>query len=322
MKEIPGEHVRAQRLPMKAVCIHEFGGLEAIKYEELSRPVPGNGQALLRVKAAGVGPWDGWVRAGKSVLTHQLPLILGSDLSGIIEEVGPDVYDFKPNDEVFGVTNPQFTGAYAEYALVETAMIARKPMRLNYIEAASVPVVASTAWQMVFEHSEVDSTKRVLVHGAAGNVGAYVVQLAKLVGALVIATSYTRDVEYVLALGADEVIDVQEARFDERVKEVDVVIDTVGGEIIDRSFELLKAGGALISSVAMPDQGKAARYHVRAAFFLVKVTTAGLGKLADLLDSGQLRTNVGEVLPLSKARIAHEMLAGRPHKRGKIVLEV
>jgi NADPH:quinone reductase-like Zn-dependent oxidoreductase len=307
---------------MKAVRIHEFSGLEAIKYEELSRPVPGNGQALIRVKAAGVGPWDAWVREGKSVLPQPLPLILGSDLSGIVEEVGPDVSDFKPNDEVFGVTNSQFTGAYAEYALAEAFMIARKPMRLSYIEAASVPVVASTAWQMVFEHGEVDSTKRVLVHGAAGNVGAYVVQLAKLVGANVIATAYTRDVEYVRALGADEVIDVQTARFEERVKNVDVVIDTVGGEIIDRSFEVLKAGGALISSVATPDQDKAARYRVRASFFLVKVSTAGLTELADLLDSGQLTTNVGEVLPLAEARVAHEMLAGRPHKRGKIVLAV
>jgi NADPH:quinone reductase-like Zn-dependent oxidoreductase len=201
-------------------------------------------------------------------------------------------------------------------------MIARKPRRLSDVEAASVPVVASTAWQMVFDHGHVDGTKRVLVHGAAGNVGAYVVQLAKRARADVVAAVYTRDVEYVRTLGADHVIDVQTGRFEERAKDVDVVIDTIGGEILDRSFAVLKPGGVLVSSVASPDPDKAARYRVRGVFFLVTVTTAGLTTLADLLEAGQLTTNVGEVLPLADARLAHEMLAGKPHKRGKIVLAV
>jgi len=307
---------------MRAVRIHRFGGLEAIVYEDVPRPAPAKGQVLIRVMAAGVGPWDAWVRAGKSALPQPLPLILGSDLSGIVEDVGPGVAGLHPGDDIYGVTNSRFTGAYAEYAVAEAAMIAPKSRRLNYIEAASVPVVASTAWQMVLDRGQVDGTKRVLVHGAAGNVGAYAVQLAKRTGAEVIATSFTRDVEYVRTLGVDRVIDVQTARFEEKVRDVDVVLDTIGGETLDRSFEVLKSGGVLVSSVARPDPGRAAQRHVRGVFFLVAVTSDGLTRIADLLDAGQLTTNVGEVLRLAEARRAHELLAGKPHKRGKIVLAV
>ncbi|MBI5570438.1 MAG: NADP-dependent oxidoreductase [Desulfomonile tiedjei] len=307
---------------MKAARVHQVGGLEAIVHEEVSRHEPAEGQVLVRVKAAGVGPWDAWVRAGKSALQQSLPLILGSDLSGVVEDVGSGVSAFYPGDEVFGVTNSQFTGAYAEYAVADAAMIAHKPRRLSYVEAASVPVVASTAWQMVFDHGQVDGTKRVLVHGAAGNVGTYAVRLAKRVGAVVIATFLTRQVDYVRALRADQIIEVQTTRFEDRVKDVDVVIATIGGQNLDRSFEVLKSGGVLVSSVAMPDQEKAGQHHVRGVFILVAVTSEVLTKLADLLDSNQLTTNVGEVLPLANARLAHEMLAGKPHKGGKIVLVV
>jgi NADPH:quinone reductase-like Zn-dependent oxidoreductase len=322
MQEDSAAHARALTQLMKAVRVHEFGGLEAIVYEEVERPAPGAGQVLVHVKAAGVGPWDAWVRAGKSAIPQPLPLVLGSDLAGVAEGVGPDVSGFQPGAEVFGVTNAQFTGAYAQYAVAEAAMIARKPARLSYVVAAAVPVVASTAWQMVFDHGQVDSTKRVLIHGAAGNVGAYAVQLAKRAGAEVIGTAFTRDVAYVQSLRADQVIDVQTARFEEHVQDVDVVIDTIGGETLDRSFAVLKAGGVLVSLVAMPDQEQAARRGVRAVFFLVKVTSEGLTKIGELLDSGQLTANVGDVLPLADARLAHEMLAGKPHKPGKIVLTV
>ena len=307
---------------MRAVRIHRFGGVEAVVCEDVPRPAPGEGQVLVRVMAAGVGPWDAWVRAGRSALPQPLPLILGSDLSGVVEALGPGVSGLHPGDDVFGVTNSQFTGAYAEYAVAEAAMVACKPRRLSHVEAASVPVVASTAWQMVFDHGQVDSTKRVLVHGAAGNVGAYAVQFAKRAGAEVIATAFARDVDYVHTLRADGIIDVQTARFEDRVKGFDVVIDTVGGETLDRSFEVLKPGGVLVSSVAIPDQDTAAQRRVRAVFFLVAVTTAGLITIADLVDAGQLATNVGEVLPLVQARQAHEMLNGKPHKRGKIVLAI
>jgi NADPH:quinone reductase-like Zn-dependent oxidoreductase len=315
---------RAGAIPraMRAVRVHQFGGIEAIAYEEVPRPAPSDGQVLVRVKAAGVGPWDAWVRSGRSALPQALPLTLGSDLAGVIDDVGPGVSGFHPGDEVFGATNAQFTGAYAEFAVAEAAMIAHRPRQLSYVEAASVPVVASTAWQMVFDHGQVDGTKRVLIHGAAGNVGAYAVQLAKRAGAEVVATVSTGDTDYLRILRADQIIDVRALRFEERVKDVDVVIDTVGGETLERSFEVLKSTGVLVSSVALPDQEKAALHHVRGVFFFVAVTTAGLTLIANLFDSGQLKTRVGEVLPIAAARSAHEMLAGKPHKRGKIVLAV
>jgi NADPH:quinone reductase-like Zn-dependent oxidoreductase len=322
MGEIPVGHKRKSTQMMKAVRIHRFGGLEAIVCEQVFPPTSAKGQVLVRVKAAGVGPWDAWVREGKSALPQPLPLILGSDLSGFVEDVGAGVTGFRRGDEIFGVTNSHFTGAYAEFAVAEAAMIARKPKRLSHVEAASVPVVASTAWQMMFDHGHVDETKRVLVNGAAGNVGAYAVQLAKRVGAEVIGAARSRQVDYVRGLGADQLIDAQIDRFEELARNVDVVIDTIGGETLDRSFEVLKLGGVLVSSVSMPEQEKAARHGVRGVFFLVAVTSEVLTRIADLLDSGQLTTNVGEVLSLAEARLAHEMLAGKPHKAGKIVLAV
>jgi NADPH:quinone reductase-like Zn-dependent oxidoreductase len=307
---------------MHAVLVQEFGGLEALVYMQVPRPVAGAGQVLLRVKAAGVGPWDAWVRAGMSALPQPLPLILGADLAGIVEGVGSSVADFKPGDEVFGVTNSQFTGAYAEYALAEARMIALKPSQIGFLEAASIPVVAITAWQMLFDHGQVGNTKKVLIHGAAGNVGVYAVQLAKRTNATVVATAFTKDLEYVRSLGADEVIDATITRFDDLVKDVDVVIDTVGGETLERSFDVLKPGGILVSSVSMPDKEKAAQHNVRGVFFLVKVTTEGLNTISKLLEQHQLVTDLGEVLPLTNTRLAHEMLAGKPHKRGKIVLDI
>jgi NADPH:quinone reductase-like Zn-dependent oxidoreductase len=307
---------------MNAIRVHRFGGPESLIYEAVPRPDPGPGQVLVRVKAAGVGPWDAWVRTGQSALRHELPVIPGSDLSGVVERVGPGVHEFKEGEAVFGVTNEQFTGAYAEYAVASASMIARKPERLGFVEAASVPVVACTAWQMVFEHGRADATKRVLIHGAAGNVGAYAVQLAKRAAKEVVATAFSADLDYVRALGADRAIDVQASPFEKLLTNIDIVVDTVGGDTLDRSFGVLRPGGVLVSSVATPDAVTAERHGVRAVFFLVHVSSGLLNEVARLIDTGQLRTSVGDVLPLRDARAAHQMLAGRPHKRGKIVLSM
>lgn len=307
---------------MKAVRVHAFGDVDALVVEDVPRPEPGPGQVLVRVAAAGVGPWDAWVRAGQSALPQPLPLTPGADLAGIVERTGAGVSDHQPGDAVFGVTNPQFTGAYAEYALADVGMIAPRPPRLTAIEAAAVPVVATTAWQMVFDHGRVARGQRVLIHGAAGNVGAFAVRLAKRAGAEVTATVRGRDVAAVRALGADRAIDVQTTRFEDVVRDADVVLDTVGGEMLARSFAVLRRGGALISSVAAPDPAAATRHGVRALFFLVAVTRAGLSEVAALLERGDLAARVGEVVPLAQVRRAHEMLAGAPHRPGKIVLTV
>ena len=198
---------------------------------------------LVRVKAAGVGPWDALVREGKSGLDQPLPLILGSELSGIVEAIGADVSGFKAGDEVYGATNEQFTGAYAEYALPAAGMIAQKPRTLNFIEAASAPVVTVTAWQMLFDYAHATAGQTVLIHGAAGNVGAYAVQLAKQAGLDVVATAGSADLDYIRGLGADRVVDYQTERFEESVAGVDVVLDNVGGDTQQRSLRVLKPGG-------------------------------------------------------------------------------
>jgi len=307
---------------MQAIRVHQFGNPDALVVDDVPRPAPGQDEVLLRVKAAGVGPWDALIRSGHSVLPQPLPLTLGSDVSGIVEETGPGTSRLRVGEAVFGATNERFTGGYAEYAVAAASRLAKMPRRLGFIEAASVPVVACTAWQMVFEHGAVDATKRVLVHGAAGNVGAYAVQLAKRIAGEVIATASSSGLAYVRGLGADRVIDAQRSRFEDVLSDVDVVLDTVGGDTQERSFAVLKPGGVLVSAVAEPDQDKAARHSVRALFFLVDVSSQRLEQLAALIEAGELKTNTGEVLPLADARIAHEMLAGKPHRRGKIVLRV
>ena len=307
---------------MKAVRVHKFGSPEVISIDDLPKPEPGRGEVVVRVKAAGIGPWDGLIRSGKSVLPHPLPLTLGSDLSGEVDSVGAGVEHLKIGDEVFGVTNERFTGAYAEYAVARAAMLAPKPKRLNHTHAASVPVVAVTAWQMVFDFAQLSSGQAVLVHGGAGNVGGYAVQLAKRAGAVVIATASVENDSYVRRLGADGVIDYRVRRFEERVKEIDAVLDTVGGEILDRSYGVLKRGGILVSAAAQPSKEKAEHYGVRAVFFLVQVTTERLTMIGEMLDAGALQSEVGEVLWLDEARRGHEMLEGARHRRGKIVIKI
>jgi NADPH:quinone reductase-like Zn-dependent oxidoreductase len=307
---------------MKAVRVHSFGPPDVISLEDVSRPEPAGGEVVVQVKAAGVGPWDALIRSGRSVLPQPLPLTLGSDLSGVVHAIGPGVGKFKIGDEIFGVTNERFTGAYAEYAVARATMIAPKPKTLNHSHAASVPVVAVTAWQMVFELARLALGQSVLIHGGAGNVGGYLLQLAKRAGAIVITTAAAKDTSYVRSLGAYGVIDYRLRRFEEQVRDIDVVLDTVGGDTLDRSYGVLKRGGILVSSAAQPSQEKAEQHEVSALFFLVRVTTERLKKLAELIDAGELKTEVGDVLWLDEARQGHQMLEGAPHRRGKIVIKV
>ena len=300
---------------MKAGRNHYFGPPNAIVIDDIPCPTPEEGELVVRVAAAGVGPWDALIREGKSVVQLSLPIILGSDLAGIVDSVGTGVIQFKPGDEVFGVTNKQFCGAYAEYALASAQMVAARPRSLSFVEAASVPVVAVTAYQMLFDYAQMKAGQAVLIHGAAGNVGTYAVQLAKQAELQVFATG-PADVDYVRGLGAEMVVNYKTTKFEVAVPPVDAVLDTVGGETQHRSFRVLKPGGILVSVISPPPQPAG----FRSAFFVVDVTATRLGALARLLDSRKLTAEVGTVLPLEEARRAHEMLAGAPHKRGKIVL--
>jgi NADPH:quinone reductase-like Zn-dependent oxidoreductase len=306
---------------MMAWRVHEFGPPDVMKFERVTRPNPGPNEVLIKVKAVGVGPWDAWIRAGKSALPQPLPLTLGSDLSGEVSAVGLAVSDLRVGDQVYGVTNPRFIGAYAEYAVASAGMIAAKPTSLSHVEAASVPVIAVTAWQALFDQAQLKPGETVLIHGAAGNVGAFAVQFARRAGVRVVATVFGDDAGFVKDLGTDTVIDSQKQRFEEEVPEVDAVIDLVGGETQTRSFQVVRRGGKLVSTVSQPDQQLAAESRVTASFFLVNVTTEYLAEIGRLIDSGEIRTHVGVVLPLSDAREAHLMLERvRPQPKGKIVL--
>jgi NADPH:quinone reductase-like Zn-dependent oxidoreductase len=305
---------------MKAARIHKFGGPEVVVIDDVSRPNPGTGELLVRVRAAGVAPWDAIIREGKSKVSPPPPLTLGSDLSGIVEEVGPGVLDFRIGDDVYGVTNAQFCGANAEFAVASAGMVAKEPRTLSRLEAASVPVVAVTAWQMLFEYAHVVAGQSILILGAGGNVGAYAVQLAARTGLDIVAVAGSKDLELVRSLGAKTALDYRTINFEEAVPQVDVLIDTVGGETLERTFEKLKSGGVLVSVVSTKPLPQ--RNGVRSVFFYAEVTTARLAVLTKLFEEGKLSARVGSVLPLKDARTAHYMLAGAPHKPGKIVLEI
>lgn len=312
-----------RNLAVKAARIHRFGPPDVIVFDDVPRPTPNPDQVLVRVAAAGVGPWDALIREQKSVVNVPLPLTLGSDLSGIVESVGSDVHDFRPGDKVYGATNPQFIGAYAEYALASANMIAKKPRSLSFDEAASVPVVAVTAWQMLFDYAKAQPGQSVLIHGAAGNVGAYAVQLARHAGLRIFATSSSHDASFVKGLGVEVVIDYKAGRFEDDLPQVDIVLDMVGGETRRRSFQVIKAGGILVSVVSEVPPGQNPSSTIRTVFFLVEVTTKRLEELTRLFDQGELKARIGTALPFNEARKAHELLAGAPpHKSGKIILTI
>lgn len=307
---------------MKANRIHRFGSPDVILFEDIDMPKATAGTVVVQVRASGVGPWDAWIRTGKSTTTSEanLPIVLGSDIAGVVTEVGAGVAEFRVGDPVFGVSNPRFNGGNAQFALASSRTIALKPESLAFVEAACVPVVAVTAWQMLNDALLVKG-QSVLVLGAAGNVGAYVVQLAHTRGLGVVASGTPAESERLRVLGSDEVIDVRKPDQSFAGLAVDAIIDTIGGTLQTRALQALKPGGAFVSAVSRLDVVAARRPDVRSVFFLVDVTTECLNSLADLFDASLLKTNVGVVLPLSDARAAHEMLDGsRPRPAGKIVL--
>ncbi len=316
---MPASPGQGKVIRMKAVRIHRFGPPEVVVVEEIPKPAPGKGEVLVRVAAAGVAPWDAIIREGKSKVSPQPPLTLGSDLSGLVEAVGPDVSQFATGDEVYGVTNPQFCGAQADFAIAHAAMIAPRPRSLSHLEAASAPVVAVTAGQMLFEYAQAKSGDTILITGAAGNVGAYAVQMALQAGMRVIAVARPSDQQLLHAFGVETILDSSAVGFETSLPKVDAVLDTVGGDTVLRCSSAVKPGGRLVSVASrQPPQ----RAGMQSVFFYAEVTSERLRAVSDLFDKRKIVPEVGSVLPLAEARSAHEMLAGAPHKHGKIVLEV
>jgi NADPH:quinone reductase-like Zn-dependent oxidoreductase len=305
---------------MKAVRIHRFGGPEAVVIEDVPVPTPGEQEVLVRVAAAGVAPWDALIREGLSKVSPQPPLTLGSDLSGVVEAVGKGVSGFVAGDQIYGVTNPQFCGAQAEYAVAAAGMIAHKPSLLDFAEAASAPVIAVTAWQMLFEYAQAKPGETVMILGAAGNVGAYAVQLAVDAGVRVVAVARAKDQPLLHSLGAQRIVDSTAAQFEKDLPRVDTILDCVGGSILERCLPSLKPGGKLVTVVST--QPLPQRADVQPIFFYAEVTAARLRTLTTLFEERRIAPRVGSILPLDHARTAHQMLAGAPRKPGKIVLQI
>jgi NADPH:quinone reductase-like Zn-dependent oxidoreductase len=308
---------------MKAVRIHTYGGPEVLTYEEAPRPTPKEGEVLIRVKATSVNPFDCAVRAGymNGYFNYTLPLILGTDVSGVIEAVGAGGNHFSPGDAVYTRAGVSRDGSYAEYVLAPAGDVAAKPRSLDHIHSAALPHVTLTAWQALFNLAHLSKGQTILIHGAAGGVGHVAVQLAKLHGAKVIGTA---SVNYDLleSLGVDEAINYATTPFENVVHDVDVVLDTIGGDTQQRSWSTLKRGGILVSAVQPPSEEQAAAHGVRQAMVSSSPPIAQtLSEVARLVDAGQLKPVVSHVLPLREIQQAHQLIEGQ-HSRGKIVLNV
>jgi len=308
---------------MKAVCIYTYGGPEKLVYEDAPCPHPGEGEVLIKVHAAAINPVDWKIREGhmKEMLHHTLPLILGWDVSGVVEAIGTGLVRLKLGDEVFSRPDISRDGAYAEYIVVRESEVALKPRTVDHVHAAALPLTGLTAWQTLFDAGGLLAGQRVLIHAAAGGVGSLAVQLAKWKGAHAIGTASARNHDYLKKLGADQVVDYERERFEEVVEPVDVVIDTLGGETQDRSWKVLKPGGILVSVVAPPSPEKAASLGLRQAFVFTKPDASQLSEIAGLVDTEKLKVIVETILPLSDAARGQE-LSERGHTRGKIVLRV
>ena len=309
---------------MKAIRLHGRGGLNRLVYEDAPQPHPGPGEVLVRVYATGVIAtelkWDE---------TYQTPAgdpralpIPGRDLSGVVEEVGPGVTTLVKGSEVYAMIGYGRDGAEAEFTLALPDELVPKPRTLDFVQAAAVPLTALTAWQAFFDHASLVVGQTVLIHGAAGGVGVFAVQLARLTGAQVIATASARNRDFLRELGANEIIDYTTTRFEAVVHDVDLVFDLVGGDTLVRSWQVVKPGGVLVSVVSpRPSFAEAKAHGVRPVWFVVEPNREQLIQIGALIDAGRIRPIIDTVLPLSQARQAYEQGA-RGHTRGKIVLRV
>jgi NADPH:quinone reductase-like Zn-dependent oxidoreductase len=304
----------------QAIFERQFGGPEVMRIEELARPSIKADEVLVSVYAASVNPVDTYIRQGSRKETSMLPFTPGCDIAGIVSDAGKDAGDFEEGDKVYGMIG--FTGGYAEYAVSKAFYLAPKPESLDFVHAAAVPLTALAAWQCLFEHGGLKSGQRILIHGSAGAVGGFAVQFAKNAGAYVIGTASAQDAGYVSGLGADEVIDYKALPFEKAVMNVDFVLDVIGGETQERSWQVLKSGGVLITTKNEPSAAKTAEKKASIAKrMLVHPSGTQLRGIGALIDAGKIKVEVNKTFPLSQAAQAHEYLqSGRTS--GKIVLVV
>jgi NADPH:quinone reductase-like Zn-dependent oxidoreductase len=308
-----------EKMPMHAIRLHARGGPEALQFEEAQSPQPGPGEVLIRVHAAAVTPTElSWVPTWtmETGEPRPLPIIPGHEFSGEIAALGAGVTDAAVGNPVFGMNDWRRDGAQAEYCVARITDFAIKPASVDHLQAAAIPISALTAWQGLIERSRLVGCDRVLIHGAAGGVGAFAVQIAHWRGAHVTGTASRHNFDLVRTLGADQVIDYRATRFEDLVRDLDVVFDTVGGDTLERSWGVLKPDGRLVTIVAAAEE--TADERTRTAFFIVEPSKTQLEEISWLIDSGAIRPIVGSVFPLAEARQAYE----RKPPFGKAVLQV
>jgi len=316
---------------MKAIQIHKYGGPRVLSYEDVTRPEPKQDELLIRVHATSVNPADWQIRSGRRFrLKKPFSLILGFDVSGVIEAMGSNVANFEAGNDVFGMLDIRKSGAYAEYVAASAKNFAHKPRILNHIQAAALPVVALTAWQALFDAAKLSARQKVLIHAAAGGVGHIAVQFAKWKGAYVIGTASGQNENFLRKIGVDEFVNYRSTLFEDVVREVDVVLEAVNrdiraerrrGETLERSWRVLKKNGVLVSICDRKVSKTASVYGVQGKYILVQSNTAQLTEIAELVDAGYVKPFIGTLLPLKEARKAHK-LSQTGHTRGKIVLKV
>ena len=309
-------------MTMHAMRIHKFGGPEVLRDEVLAVPEPESDEILVRVEAASVNPVDYKMREGKFAKAPDdaLPITLGRDLSGVVEKTGPHAPHVMAGQSVFALLGYD-RGAYAQHVVLKKGEWAAKPQNISHVEAAAVPLAALTAWQGMIDHGDLRAGQRVLIHGGAGGVGHFAIQIAKAKGAWVATTCAARDFDFVRSLGADEAIDYKSEKFEDRLSDIDLVYDLIAGDTQERSFEVLKRGGALISTLQEPDKAKALYKSIKIAHYMAKPDADELTEIARLVETGKIMPQVQETFPLADAARAEQTLASG-HVRGKIVLIV
>lgn len=307
---------------MRAVRIHSFGGPEVLTIEQIDVPRPKENEVLVKVHAASCNPVDYKIRSGRypAVKASQLPKVLGRDMAGTIESCGSAVTAFKPGDAVYAMLDGG-SGGYAEYVCLDASLCAPKPQHLGFVEAAAVPLAGITAWQGEFDHGHLRAGQRELIHGGAGGVGHLAVQFAKARGASVCATVGSNDLDFVRSWGADEAIDYRSERFEDKVHDVDLVFDLVGGDTQQRSWAVLKDGGTLISTLQKPSESEARAHHAHAENYVARPDARELTEIGRLIDAGKVRPHVHAVYPLEQVAEAHRALESG-HIRGKVVLQL
>jgi NADPH:quinone reductase-like Zn-dependent oxidoreductase len=308
---------------MKAAVIHEYGGPEVFRYEDTPRPGPKDDEVLLRVMAAGVNPVDAYVRQGmlsKRGL-DQRPMIIGYDIAGVVEKTGAKVAKFKAGDAVYAYLSIMRGGGYAEFAIAKEGEMSLKPKNIDFEKAAAVPLAATTAWQAIIDTAKLEKGQIVLIHGGSGGVGCFAVQIAKARGAKVIATASTANQDLLKQLGVDQPIDYTTAKFQDVVKDVDVVLNTVRGDTLPPSYGVVKKGGIIVSITGEPDAAECAKHGIRGSGLMARPDAKVLEELTKLIEANKITPIVSQTFPLMDVAQAHQQIETH-HTRGKIVLKI